>query len=471
MKKGKELVKNTAILLFGKVFTQFLSFFLLPLYTYMLPVAEYGTVDLILTYITLFVPVITIQQEMATFRHLIDARNSEGLKGEIIRTSFRSTWIRLLLFVVPYIIVTLFVHWRYAYLVLACGIFLALSHLLLQIARGFGDNMKYTIGSIIAGVVTIASNLLLICVFHWGAESILISMALANLCCDLYLFFALRTIHYLKVAKPNKTLRNKMLKYSWPLVPNSISWWLINASDRTIVSIFLGVAANGIYSVAVKLPSIVGSFLNIFTLSWTESASVHINDDDRDEFFSSVTGNTLRIFSSLGILLIAVLPFVFDIIIGGEYRSSYEYIPIAILGVLLNCLVSVYSAVYVAKKMTKQVATTSIFSAIINIVVDLVLVHFIGLYAAVISTAVAYLAMAIYRHYDLKKYVRITYRKYDIILAVLGLVIVSATYYSGNMTLYLIGLVCAVVYSITQNWKIICKVFSRGSLRKIFKKK
>lgn len=471
MKKSKELVKNTAILLFGKVFTQFLSFFLLPLYTYMLPVADYGTIDLIITYITLFAPVVTIQQEMATFRHLIDARKDEELKGEIIRTSFRSTWIRLLLFIVPYFIVTIFVRWKYTYLVLACGVFMAFSHLLLQIARGFGDNIKYTIGSIIAGVITIVSNLLLICVFHWGAESILISMALANLCCDLYLFFALHIVHYLRMAKPSKALRNKMLKYSWPLVPNSISWWLINASDRTIVSIFLGVAANGIYSVAVKLPAIVGSFLNIFTLSWTESASVHINDDDRDEFFSSVAGNTLRIFSSLGILLIAILPFVFDIIIGGEYRSSYEYIPIAILGVLLNCLVSVYSAVYVAKKMTKQVATTSIFSAVINIVVDLVLVHFIGLYAAVVSTAVAYLIMAVYRHHDLKKYVKITYRKRDLVLAIVGLGVVSATYYSGNLVLYTVGLWLAIVYSIMQNWKIIRKIFSKGGVRKLIKRK
>ena len=86
----------------------------------------------------------------------------------------------------------------------------------------------------------------------------------------------------------------------------------------------------------------------------------------------------------------------------------------------MNCLVSVYSAIYVAKKMTKQVATTSFIAAVINLVVDLVLIHFIGLYAAMITTAVAYLSMVIYRHYDLKKYVAIRYRAGDLGLAVMA---------------------------------------------------
>lgn len=459
--KHKELAKNVTIMLIGKIFTQFLSFFLLPLYTHTLPATDYGAVDLIMTYITLLVPVVTVQQEMAVFRHLIDARGDRKKCGEVIATSMKSVLIRLMLFLVPALIVSIFVHWQYTYLVLLCGMLTAMSNLLLQVARGFGETAKYTIGSVIAGVVTIASNLVLICGLHLGAESILISMALANFCCSVYLFFFLGLPNYLAIAKPNKALRNQMLKYSWPLVPNGISWWLINASDRTIVSIFLGTAANGIYAVAMKFPSIVSSFLGIFVMSWTESASVHINDADRNEFFSSVANNTIKIFSSLGILVIAFMPFVFDIIIGNEYRSAYEYIPIAIFAVLMNCLVSVYSAIYVAKKMTKQVATTSIISAVINIVVDLALIHFIGLYAAVISTAVAFFAMAVYRHFDLKKYVKIKYNIWNIVLAVVGMVVISAIYYFGNMVLFVIGAVLAVIYAVVQNRGIIKKIMGK----------
>lgn len=459
--RQKVLVKNTAILMVGKILTQFLSFFLLPLYTRFLPASDYGLVDLLLTYISLLAPVVTVQQEMATFRFLIDARDDEKKKATIIKTSFKNSLTRLLIFIIPCTIVALFIKWHYIYLILIAGIAMSISNLLLQIARGVGNNTKYSIASVLSGVVTITSNLLLICVFHFGAESILISMALANVVCGLFLVCALNIPHYFKLAKSDKKLTKEMLKYSWPLVPNGISWWLINASDRTIVSAILGTAANGIYAVALKFPSIISSFLGIFVMAWTESASVHINDEDRDEFFSSIAANTVRIFSSLSMLVIAAMPFVFDIIIGAEYRAAYEYIPVAILGVLMNCMVSVYSAIYVAKKMTKQVASTSIISAIINIVVDLALIKFVGLYAAVISTAVAFASMAIYRHFDLKKYVKIKYRASDIILAILGFVIVSALYYLGNFYGFIAGAIFAMLYAIIMNRRIVGKVTKR----------
>ena len=75
MNKKAELVKNTIIIFLGKISTQFISFFLLPLYTTYLNTGDYGTIDLIITYVSLLVPVLTLQQEMATFRFLIDCRN------------------------------------------------------------------------------------------------------------------------------------------------------------------------------------------------------------------------------------------------------------------------------------------------------------------------------------------------------------------------------------------------------------
>ena len=64
MKQGKELVKNTIIIFIGKACTQFISLLLLPLYTAVLSQSDYGFVDLVTTYVTLIVPLITLQLEM-----------------------------------------------------------------------------------------------------------------------------------------------------------------------------------------------------------------------------------------------------------------------------------------------------------------------------------------------------------------------------------------------------------------------
>ena len=462
MSKGKELAKNTAIMLFGKIFTQFLSFLLLPLYTHLISKSDYGTVDLISTYVNIMVPVSTIQLEMAAFRYLIDARNDGVKQSEILRTTFRDVVIRIMLIAVPYLIVVQFVDFNYKYIALACGIAVAFSNLLLQIARGLGKNLVYTIGSVLAGAITIASNLIMICGLGMGAESILISMSLANIICAIFLFFKLGVYRKIKGAAASREMTKSMLKYSWPLVPNGISWWLISSSDRTIVSAILGVAQNGVYAVACKFPSIVSGFISVFSYSWTESASLYINDDDRDQYFSNIAGNALRIFSSIGICVIAGLPLVFNIVVGEEYREAYNYIPIAVLAVVFNSMVLVYSAVYVAKKLTKKVAATSISSAVINIVVDLALINFIGLYAAVLSTAIAYFVMAVYRHFDVRKYVRIKYKIGDILIAAGSMATVMIIYYIQNPIGYIIGVGVAVICALFQNRAILLKLFRRS---------
>ena len=85
-KKSFELIKNTVIIFLGKACTQLISFLLLPLYTKYLITEEYGIVDLITTYVALLVPVLTLQLEMATFRFLVDNRENNNRKVEIIST-------------------------------------------------------------------------------------------------------------------------------------------------------------------------------------------------------------------------------------------------------------------------------------------------------------------------------------------------------------------------------------------------
>ena len=74
MDREKKLAKNTVILTIGKLCTQLITFFLLPLYTAVLSTEEYGTVDLLNTLVSLLLPIVTFQIEQAVFRFLIEIR-------------------------------------------------------------------------------------------------------------------------------------------------------------------------------------------------------------------------------------------------------------------------------------------------------------------------------------------------------------------------------------------------------------
>lgn len=451
MSKKKELMKNTIIIFIGKVCTQLISFLLLPLYTSYLLTEEYGFVDLVTTYVTLIVPIITMELEMSVFRYLVDCRKDEKEKKKVFSNNFIILLVSLALFIILYLVVTCFWKFDYCYLILFDIIICTFSGNFLQITRGVGRTLDYAVSCIITGVTTILLNILLIVVFKLGAFGMITSMALANGLGAVYLFIRLKMWQYIDFKKKDKKLIKEMYKYSIPLVPNGISWWIVNVSDRSIITAVLGTAANGIYAVSNKFPTILSSLLGIFNLSWSESAALHINSPDRDQFFSEVSNTVTKLFTCLGVGMISCMPFVFPILINKNYNAAYNYIPILVLGSVFNVIICLYSALYIAKKMTKQVATTSIIGAIINIVINVVLIKYLGLYAAALSTAISYFVMMVYRHFDLKKYMKITYEKGLLIKTILIFTFAIILYYQHNIYLDILNLVVVVIYSILMN--------------------
>lgn len=465
MNKKKQLAKNTIIIFFGRVCTQLISFFLLPLYTSYLATKEYGTVDLIQTYVTLLVPIITLELEMSIFRFLIDSRKSEKETNKLISNNFFILGISLSIFIILYIIVSSIVTIPYRWLILVDIIVCVLSGNFLQVARGFGKTLDYAISCILTGLTTVISNIILICFVHMQAEGMIISMALANFMCSLYLFIRLKLYSKINFKIVDFKQIKEMYKYSLPLIPNGISWWIVNVSDRSIISIVLGASANGLYAISNKFPTIISSLTGVFNLSWSESAALHINSSDRDEFFSDITNTVLRLFMALGVGMLACMPFVFPILIDVKYNDAYNYIPFLVLGTVFNVAICLYSQVYLAKKLSKQVASTAIVGAIINILINVIFIKQIGLYAAAISTMISYFVMMIYRHFDLKKYVNIKIEKKLIIESIIIYTFTLLIYYQKSIILHVICLLIVCIYAFITN-----KDFLKSSYLTVVKK-
>lgn len=450
MEKHKELAKNTIVLFVGRFSTQFLSFLLLPIYTKVLSSTEYGTYDLIITYIALIAPIVSLQIEMATFRELIDARNNESKINAIISSSIFSIVIQSIICITIYFIVCFFINIPYSSLVLLNILTVLLSNILMQVARGLGKNIKYSASSIISGISMIFFSIFFLTILRNGIYGLLNASILANATAIIYLFLSCHLYKRIKYANINISIIFNLLKYSMPLIPNGLIWWIINVSDRTIISLFLGAGANGIYAISNKFSSILIQVFNVFNLSWTESASLHIDDEDKDEFFSNIFNKTLKYSLLICLSLISVLPLIFNLLISEKYKDSFMYIPILIIGSIFNIIVSFLGSIYVAKKLTKEIAKTSFSAGILNIIINLLLINIIGIYAAAVSTALAFLIMTIFRIIDVQKYVKlkidIIYIYKEIILFQLSILI----YYINILPLSIIQLILITPYLIMQ---------------------
>ena len=113
MSREKKLLKNTMIITVGKICTQLITFFLLPLYTALLTTEEYGIVDLLNTIVSLLLPITTLQLEQALFRELIDERNNETKKRTIISSGSLTVFFQLAIYLVLFLLISPFINNQY----------------------------------------------------------------------------------------------------------------------------------------------------------------------------------------------------------------------------------------------------------------------------------------------------------------------------------------------------------------------
>lgn len=113
---------------------------------------------------------------------------------------------------------------------------------------------------------------------------------------------------------------------------------------------------------------------------------------------------------------------------------------------------------YVAKRKTKSIAKTSVIAAVVNLGTNLILIHYIGLYAASISSVLAYGTMLVLRWMDIRKIIRIHLQKRIILSACILLILDVVVYYSGGLWMKGLNLFIVFGYSFFVNKDILRKL-------------
>lgn len=467
MGRGKELAKNTGIIAIGKISTRLISFFLLPLYTAVLSTEEYGVVDVFNTYVRLLLPVVSLMVGQGAFRYLLASKEESDKKRIVSSSTF---------FVIILLVLSGVIYWGisfvwtneyeiYLWWVLVSAV---ASDYVLQLARGFRQLKLYAIGGLVSSTVQIVMNVVFLTVFQSGPVGMFLATIMGNTTGFALLFLRLKIYKYIRFKAWNKGILKNVLQYSVPLVPNQLSIWILNSSDRFIVNLFMGVAANGILGVSHKFPEILSAVFNIFQLSWHEMGVVHYEDPDRDDYFTETFHQVFCLFAAGSVLLIAILPIIFNGLIDAEYSEAYYTVPIYVMATMFNMVVGFLGTIYIAIKKTHEISKTTIIAGVINVIVHVLLIQYIGLYAAAVSTWVAYLAVMIYRIIDTKKYVAIKYNKILLSVIFSMQLLISVLYYVDSLPVHILGIAFAGVFAVLINKRMIGQLFeeAKRKLRK-----
>lgn len=449
MSRETNLIKNTAILSLGTFVPKLITVFITPILTARLTKGEYGSYDLVITLVALLLPATTLQISSAAFRFLIDQKNNSLKCKKIVSTIFT--------FVLVTSIVTCLIYYilsgrKMGYIgVLVCLYFIfdILMIAAQQVIRGMGKNLYYSFSTIIKAVLDIGMVIVMLGVLgtkNFGLMGVMLSMSISAFVSFLFLFIKGEIIKFYNIKYFDLDTLKELLKYSWPMVPNNLSNWVLRVSDKVVITAVLGVEANAIYAVANKMPTIFDSLQGTFTLAWQENASIASKDDDKDEYYSVMCKNVYNIFVGLMSGLIMTTPIVWKILIRGDYESAYYQLPILYIGMLFSSFAATIGGIYIAHMKTTSVGITTTIAAVINLLIDILLVKKIGILAGSISTMISYLVLVIYRMYDVQKFQKIRFEIKKIILGIAMLSIMAVFNYQRRLFFDLVNIVmCAAI--------------------------
>lgn len=443
MSREKQLVKNTIIYMIGNFASRFLGFLLLPLYTHYLAETNLGTYDIIITTITIIIPVITLQINDSLYRYLLDS-HSDTENERVISNAFFVTLTGIISLCIAFVVFIQFSTLKSPFLILGYILVTVVSGLWQQIARGLKKNVVYSLAGVLFTVVTLVSNIILIAFFKMQMDALFYSNIAASIAMIVYIESKLKILGYIKKKYFELTFIKELIKYSAPLLPNALNWWIISACSRYAILYYIGPKANDIFAVAIKFPGILLAFNSIFYLAWQESAIQEFKSEDKDRFYTNMFNIYMKFQFGLLIGAIPVTRWLMMLMAKGNFYEAWKYVPLLYVGTVFQAFATFYGTGYLSSKDTKGAFTTSIAGAGINLVFNIVLTPFIGIQAAALSNMLAFAGMWLLRIKQTRKYFRITIDKKSFFILLGVSALYSGLYYFNNAILDIIMLIAAV---------------------------
>ena len=409
MSRYKRLISNTAILGVGTFASKVLVFLLMPLYTSVLSTEEFGYADLIAQTANLIIPLASVGICDALFRFTLDAE--EGERKRIFGASVGVLTIgsAVLCAIAAVLCVAKIPNSEALPMivgyVVAANFHSAFAHYL----RAKGKTVLFAVQGIVNTALTIGLNILFLVVFDMGAEGYVMSVVISDALLAIGLFFVgrlWRELRFSRRREGEKSVVGSILKFSIPYIPTTMLWLITSVSDRYIVNAYCGTANQGLYTAASKLPTLILLVSGVFIEAWHFSSVKDASAEERSSFFGNVFKNYMGIMFLGASVLIAGSKLFTRILLADSYYSSWEFVPILVVAMVFSAFSAFFGSVYFLEKKSLLSMLTALSGAVINVILNFLLIPRHGAMGAAVATMISYMATYAIRAYDTAHYLR-----------------------------------------------------------------
>lgn len=403
--KYGRLISNTLIFAVGKFASKFMVLLLMPLYTSILSTEEYGVSDLITQTANLLIPIFCIGICDAINRFALDSAD----KKKVFSTSLCVIFVgsALLGIMSPLLSLVGFFDgyvWLICFFVISSNLHSACA----QYLRAIGKVGVFAVQGMINTALTIIYNVIFLVAFDMGVTGYVLSVVAADLTVTLGLFVFCKLYRDFSFKAFERQALREMLKFSIPYIPTTLLWLITSVSDRFIVTLFCGEGANGLYSASYKIPTLITIVYGIFIDAWQISSVRDGGEsiEEKEKFFGRVYRDYLAVIIAGASFIVMGSQIFTRILLADSYYESWQFVPILAVATMFSAFSAFMGSVYFVEKQSLFAMLTALAGAIVNIVLNFVMIPKHGAMGAAVATLISYLTVYAIRVIDTKRYVR-----------------------------------------------------------------
>lgn len=404
-KEIKRLSLQSIVYGIGHFLVRGAQFIVIPIYTNYLNPAEYGAASVVISWIGCFNVIYLLGMDVAFLRFFI-VEKEPGQKRLIFSTCF------LLLLIVGSLFSVIISHFspgfselmfkspnnalfvRYSAWILWLD---ALSTLPFLILRAEERAKMFVWLKLLGVIVNLIMNVIYIVFLKKGAEGIFLSFIWSSVISLILVTPYIRKTFLLTF---NVNMLKEILNFGLPYILPGLSIWALDLIDRQQIEWYLGAEPTGIYSANYKFGMVMALFVAAFRFAWHPFFLSIREQSNAKQIYSRVLTYFVGLSGWFYLLMsffvqdIAMIQWNGKYLLGKEYWSGLPTIPLIMLGyvfygVHVNCIVSIYLT-----KKSIYLPLVTVPAALLNIIMNIVLIPRYGIMAAAFNTAVAYFVMA-----------------------------------------------------------------------------
>jgi O-antigen/teichoic acid export membrane protein len=396
----KNLSKHTIIYGVGDNLAKAIGFLLIPLYTHYLATEQYGTLELLdlTTYVIGLFLAMGVAPSVVRFYYEYEDRKG---REQVISSAMISIWVvslsalGLLILFSRNISVVVFAapdYYRFFQIVFITMVVNLSNEIPMTVLRIEQKSVLYVSISLTRLTITLFLNIWFIVYLGMGIMGILvaglISTSLAGVFLTVYMLRRIRFSCSLKIVK-------EILRFGLPLIGSWLGAFVLHFGDRFLLQRLDSLESVGIYALAYKFGMMAFALIiTPFSRTWSPTRFEIVKQPDAEDVFSHVFTYVCfaQLFASLGIAVLA--KDVLRVVADEAYWPAHAYVPVILLGYLFYSAYLYVQFGVLLKKKTKYLGVSALIVAVVNILLNYLLIPRLGIWGAALATALSFILLA-----------------------------------------------------------------------------